>query len=86
MKLNSFIFFFSPSDLPHGYHQEPQGFIRFCLCMFFFSLKAVSPIESNYMTDRLQWFASKILVCVLLKKQSHLHLGCPCGKQMNIKL
>ncbi len=25
-------------------------------------------------------------ICVLLKKQSHLHLGCPWGKQINIKL
>uniref|UniRef100_A0A673G934 Rad60/SUMO-like domain-containing protein n=1 Tax=Sinocyclocheilus rhinocerous TaxID=307959 RepID=A0A673G934_9TELE len=28
------------------------------------------------MTDRLQRFELKIFVCVLLKKQSHLHLGC----------
>ncbi len=31
------------------------------------------------MTDRLQRFELKIFVCVLLKKQSHLHLGCPAG-------
>ncbi len=51
----------------------------------FFSLKSVEPIDRNYMTDRLQWFELKIFVCVLLKKQSHLHLGCPWGKQINIK-
>ncbi len=52
----------------------------------FFSLKAVSPIDCHYMTDRLQQFELKIFVCVLLKKQSHLNLGCPWGKQINIKL
>ncbi len=51
----------------------------------FFSVKAVSPIDCYYMTDRLQRFELKIFVCVLLKKQSHLHLGCPWGKQINIK-
>ncbi len=30
-------------------------------------------------------FELKIFVCVLLKKQSPLHLGCPGGKQINIK-
>ncbi len=44
-------------------------------------------IDCHYMTDRLQRFELKIFVCVLLKKQSHLHLGCPAGgKQINIKL
>ncbi len=47
----------------------------------FFSLKAVSPIDCHYMTNR---FELKIFVCVLLKKQSHLHLGHPGGKQTNI--
>ncbi len=47
------------------------------------TLKAVSPIDWHYMTDRLQRFELKNL-CVLLKKQSHLHLGCPGGKQINI--
>ncbi len=51
----------------------------------FFSLKAVSPIDCNYMTDRLQRFELKIFVCVLLKKQSHLHLGCPWGKRIKNK-
>ncbi len=55
-----------------------------CVC-FFFTLKAVGPIDWHYMTDRLQWFELKILFCVLLKKQSHLHLGSPGGKQINIK-
>ncbi len=49
-----------------------------------FSPQAVSPIDCHYMTDRLQRFELKISVCVLLKKQSHLHLGCPGGKQINI--
>ncbi|XP_051761685.1 pyridoxal (pyridoxine, vitamin B6) kinase a isoform X2 [Ctenopharyngodon idella] len=31
------------------------------------------------MTDRLQRLELKIIICVLLKKQSHLHLGCPGG-------
>ncbi len=30
----------------------------------FFSLKAVSPIDCHYMTDRLQRFELKIFVCV----------------------
>ncbi len=50
--------------------------------MFSLTLKAVGPIDCHYMTDR---FELKIFVCVLLKKQSHLHLGCPGGKQINIK-
>ncbi len=78
-----YLYIFFTSDPPHGYRQEPQGLIWFCLCMFFLSLKAVSPFDSNYKSDRLQRFESKIVVCVLLKKQS---LGCPCGKQINIKL
>ncbi len=49
------------------------------------SLKAVSTNDWYYMTDRLQRFELKIFVCVLMKKQSHLHLGCPWGKQINIK-
>ncbi len=57
----------------------------FFLCMFFLILKAVGPIDCHYMTDRLQRFELKIFVCVLLKKQSHLHLRCPGGKQINIK-
>ncbi len=68
------------------YRHKPQGLIWFCLCMFvFFTLKAVGPIDCSFMTDRLQWFELlKIFVCVLLKKQSHLHLGCCGGKQVNI--
>ncbi len=50
-----------------------------------FSLKAVSTIDWHYMTDRLQQFELKIFFCVLLKQQSPLHLGCPEGKQINIK-
>ncbi len=50
----------------------------------FLTLKAVSPIDCHYMTDRLQQFELNILICVLLKKQGHLHLGCSCGKQINI--
>ncbi len=42
-------------------------------------LLAASPIDLHYMTDRLQRFELNIFVCVLLKKQSHLHLGCPGG-------
>ncbi len=80
----------------HGFEKEKKtytdkpvsaratGFNYFCLCMHFFSLKAVSPIDGHYMSDRLQRFELNIFVCVLLKKQSHLHLGCPWGKQMNI--
>ncbi len=56
------------------------GFV--CVC-FFLTLKAVGPIDCHYMTDRLQQFELKIFVCVLLKKQIHLHLGCPGGKQIN---
>ncbi len=67
------------------YRHEPQGLIWICLCMFFFTLKDCVPIDLHYRTDRLQRFELKIFVCVLLKKQSHLHLGCPGGKQINIK-
>ncbi len=49
-----------------------------------FSLKAVSTIDGHYMTDRLQRLSKKIFVCVLLKQQSPLHLGCLWGKQINI--
>ncbi len=41
----------------------------------FFSLKAVSPIDCHYMTDRLQRLELKIFVCVLLKKQIYLHIN-----------
>ncbi len=49
-----FLYIFFTSDPPHGYHHEPQGLIWFYLWMFFcfFSLKAVSPIDCNYMTDQ----------------------------------
>ncbi len=61
------------------------GFNLILSVYVFFSLKAVSPIDCHYMTDRLQQFELKIFVCVLLKKpESHLHLGCPWGKQINI--
>ncbi len=50
----------------------------------FLSLKAMGAIDCHYMTDRLQRFKLKMFVCVQLKKQSHLHLGCPGGKQINI--
>ncbi len=52
---------------------------------FFFTLKAVGPIDCHYMTDRRQRFELNIFVCVLLKKQNHLLLGCPGGKQINLK-
>ncbi len=48
-----------------------------------FTLKAVSPIDCHYITDRLQRFELKIFVCVLLKNQ-RWHLGCPRSKQINI--
>ncbi len=67
------------------YRHEPQGLIWNCPCMVFFTRKDLVPIDWHYMTDRLQRFELKIFVCVLLKKQSHLHLGCPGGKQINIK-
>ncbi len=51
----------------------------------FFTLKDSVPIDFQYMTDRLQRFELKIFACVLLKKQSHLHLEYPGGKQINIK-
>ncbi len=50
----------------------------------FLSLKTVSPIDCHYTTDRQ--FELKISVCVLLKKLSQLHLGCPGGKQINIRI
>ncbi len=45
----------------------------------FLTLKAMGPIDCHYMTDRRR-FELKIFVCVLLKKQGHLHLGCPGDK------
>ncbi len=37
------------------------------------------------MTDRLQRFELEVLVCVLLKRQSEIHLGCSAGgTQINI--
>ncbi len=50
----------------------------------FLTLKAVEPIDCHYITDRLQRFELKIFVCVLLKKQSHLHLGWPEGEYIFI--
>ncbi len=66
------------------YRHEQQGLIWICLCIFLFTLKDPVPIYWHYMTDRLQRFELKIFVCGLLKKQSHLYLGCPEGKQINI--
>uniref|UniRef100_A0A9J8CIS2 Solute carrier family 66 member 2 n=1 Tax=Cyprinus carpio carpio TaxID=630221 RepID=A0A9J8CIS2_CYPCA len=34
-------------------------------------------IAMHYTAERLQQLELKIIICVLLKKQSHLHLGCP---------
>jgi len=50
-----------------------------------FTLIVEVPIHPYYLTDRRQRLQLKIIICVLLKKQSHLHLGCPGGKQINIK-
>ncbi len=63
---------------------QAVGFHLVLSVCVFFTLKAVGAIDCHYMTDRLQWFELKLLVCVLLKKQSYLHLGCPGGKQINI--
>jgi len=51
----------------------------------FFTLIDFVTIAMHYMTDRLQRLELKIIICVLLMKQSHLHLGCPGGKQINIR-
>ncbi len=61
---------------------QAAGFNLVLSVFVFLTLKAVSPIDCHYMTDRLQRFELKIFVCVLLKKQSHLHLGCPGCKQI----
>ncbi len=53
--------------LQYQWSRVSFGFV--CI-RFFFSLKAVSPIDCHYMTDRLQRFEIKIFVCVLLKKKS----------------
>ncbi len=65
-----------------GFHLVLSVVIFFFIV--FLTLKAMSPIDCHYMTDRLQRFELKIFICVLLKKQSHLHLRCPGGKQINI--
>ncbi len=53
------------------YRHEPQGLIWFSL-VFFFTLKAVGPIDCHHMTDRLQRFEFKLFVCVLLKKVTYI--------------
>ncbi len=63
---------------------QAAGFNLVLSVYVFLSLKAVSPIDCHYMTDRLQRIELKIFVCVLLKKQSHLHPACPEGKPINI--
>ncbi len=45
------------------YRHEPQGLIWFCLCMLFFTLKAVGPIDCHYMSDRLQRFELYLHLC-----------------------
>ncbi len=53
--------------------------------IYIYVSKAVELIDCHYMTDRLQRFELKILICVQLKKLSHLYLRCPAGgKQINI--
>ncbi len=51
---------------------------------FFFS----QSLESHWL-PLYDWQTATVwvknFVCVILKKQSHLHLGCPWGKQINIK-
>ncbi len=47
------------------YCHESQGLIWFCLCIcFFLSLKALSPINYHYITDRLQWVELENFFCV----------------------
>uniref|UniRef100_A0A673L7M3 Uncharacterized protein n=1 Tax=Sinocyclocheilus rhinocerous TaxID=307959 RepID=A0A673L7M3_9TELE len=73
---------FRPIDL--NVSSRAAGFNLVLFVYVFFTLEAVIPIDCHYKTDKLQRFELKIFVCVLLK-QSHLHLGCPGGKQINIK-
>jgi len=37
----------------------------------------VVTIDMHYMTDRQEQFDLKLLKLKLLRKQRHLHLGCP---------
>ncbi len=73
-------------SLPHRpfVSLRAAGFNLVLLAYVFFTLKAVGPIDCHSLTDRLKQFEFKIFVCVLLKKQSHLQLRCPGGKQINI--
>jgi len=64
---------------------EPQGLILDLSVHVFLTLIDGVTIDKHYTTDRPQRLELKIIICVLLKKQSHLHLGCPGGKQINIK-
>ncbi len=64
---------------------QAAGFNLVLSVYVFLSLKAMGPIDCHYMTDRLQRFELKNLICVLLKKQSHLHIGCHGSKQINIQ-
>ncbi len=50
------------------------------LCMFFFPLIETVTYTCHYMTDRLERFDLKTSKLDLLKKKSHLHLGCPWGE------
>ncbi len=67
------------------YHHEPQGLNWFCLCMFFFTLKAVGPIDCHYMTDRLQRFELKIFVLCSTEENKSPTSWMPWGKLINIK-
>ncbi len=59
--INTVQFFAQTDCFVSMYRHEPQGLIWFCLCMVFFSLKAMSPIDCHYMTDRLKRFELKNL-------------------------
>ncbi len=55
------------------------------LCMFLFPLIETVTYTCHYMTDRLERFDLKTSKLDLLKKKSHLHLGCPWVKLIDTK-
>ncbi len=84
LKWTVFFFFFT-SDPPHGYRHAPQGLIWFCLCMFYFIFlsKAWVPLTAIIWLTDYNGLSLNSLCSTEEFWRSHLHLGCPCGKQIN---
>ncbi len=55
----------APAGVNLNVSSQAAGFNLVLSVYDFLSLKAASPIDCHYMTDRLQRFEFKIFVCVL---------------------